>query len=890
MATFLRRLKYFLRRDRLARELADEIEFHRSLTSLRLEHEGMAPQDAETASRRLMGNITLAREDVRAIWIWPAIDKLWLDLRCAIRMLRRQPSFAVTAILTLAVGIGATTTVVSVVEAELLKPLPFPDAHRLVGVYTTGPRARLDSASLPDLLDWRAQSRAFDELAAFRSSRRRVLRGSGTPESIRVMPVTSNFFATLRLLPSRGRPFAAEDDAAAEAVILTDSSWRRFFSADPLVIGKAITLDDKAHIIVGVLGPEARLEFMREPDAFAVLDPRLPPRIDRSARDLHVIGRLRDQVDVTTADTEIRSIAQRVSREYPTDYNGRGTWVAGLRETSTGWNWRPLLFFLGAAVFVLLLSCVNVANLLLARALGRQREFAIRGALGGGRAALVRQLLVEGSLLAFPGAALGLMLAAWALQLLPAWLPPSYLDRGGHFALDARVYLIALAATGLTALTFGLVPGLFATRRAVHGSLGHGEWTVSGSPFHRRARHALVVVEIGLTLVLLVSAGLFLNSFARLTHIPLGFDPVGRLAMRVDLTGAPFAEPGQIVEFSTQLIARARAVPGIAAAAVASDVPLGSAMSIPFAVPGDGGPSIDSTPPVVPRAISPGLLSVLGIHRLAGRDFTADDIKGAPRVALINEHLARRAFSGKDPVGQYLDLRPPSTSKLEIGLVQIVGVVGNIKNVGMNEVDFNNVYLPIAQSPLPTIHLVVHATVPPLAAVDALRAEIHRLDPNLPVIAVTSMEQRVRDALRGDRFHLLLIGTFAIAGLVLAAVGIYGVMSYAIEQRRREFGVRLALGARPAEILALALGQCTRLGLAGAALGLALSLTLAKLLGNALYLVEREHEGLIYGVRTTDPLTLTAACLTLLFVATLAGLIPARRAAGVDPLVTLRCE
>jgi len=867
MATFLRRLKYFLQRDRLARELAAEIEHHRSMTRMRLEREGMTPQDAETASRRLMGNTALARDDARAIWIWPALDRLWLDARCAIRMLRRQPTFAITAILTLAVGIAATTTVVSIVEAELVKPLPFRDAHRLIAVYTTGPGALQDSASLPDLLDWRVQSRALDELAAFRWSRRRVLRGSGTPESIRVMPVTSNFFATLRLLPSRGRPFAAEDDAAAEAVILTDSSWRRFFSADPLVVGKAITLDDKSHVIVGVLRPEARLEFVPEPDVFAVLDPTPPHRIaiDRSARDLQVIGRLKDQVDLSTADTEIRSIARRVAHEYPAEYNGRGTWVGGLRETYTGWNWRPLMFFLGAAVFVLLLSCVNVANLLLARALGRQREFAIRGALGGGRTALVRQLLVEGSLLAFPGAALGLVLAAWALQLLPAWLPPSYLERGGHFALDARVYLIALAATGLTALTFGLVPGLFATRRALHGSLGHGERTVSGSPLHRRARHALVVVEIGL-------------------------NPVGRLTMRVDLTGAPFTEPGQIVEFSTQLIARARAVPGIAAAAVATDVPLGNVSSISFEVRGDPEPSLGSTPRVVPRAISPGLLSVLGIRRLAGRDFTAEDVKGAPRVALINEHLARRAFSGKDPVGQYLDLRPQTTSRIESGLAQIVGVVGNVKDVGMNEVDFKNVYLPIAQSPLPSIHLVVHATVPPLTVVDALRAEIHRLDPNLPVIAVTSMEQRVRDALRSDRFHLLLIGTFAITGLVLAAVGIYGVMSYAIEQRRREFGVRLALGARPGEILALALGQSTRLGLAGAALGLALSLMLAKLLGNALYLVEREHDGLIYGVRTTDPLTLTAACITLLVVATLAGLIPARRAARVDPLVTLRCE
>ena len=884
MMKLLRRIRYAIFNRRLEAELAEEIESHRAMLEDRV---------GAAESRRALGNVTLAREDSRDVWIWPSLERLRQDLRYGARLLRKQPAFAATAILTVAVGIGATTTVFSVVEAEIWKPLPFPDSHRLVAAYTTGPGpsgSQPEPVSAPDFLDWRAQSHAFEELAAFRWSVRHILRGRNGPEAVRGRPVTSNFFATLRRTPALGRPFGPEDDRPSRAVILTDGCWHRLFGADPQVVGRAITLDDEPYTVVGVMGAE-RLEFIPDLDVFTVADLTLPAARDRGARDVSAIGRLKEGVDRASAEADLRIIGQRLARDYPAEHAGRGVGVDGLREAHTGWNWRPLYFFLGAAGFVLLLSCANVANLLLARAIGRQREFAIRGALGGGRRALVRQLLVEGSLLALPGAAVGLVLASWTLKAVSTWLPPGYLDRGGQFALDARVLGFAIVAAGSTAIVFGLVPAFVATRRDLSAMLAQGGRIIGGSPAERHARHGLVVAEVTLALVLLFGAGLFLNSFVRLTRMPLGFDPQDRLTMQVSIAGAQYAESRQIIRFSERLVEAVRAVPGVRDAAVGTSVPLGGGTSVRFIVADRPRPATSEEPRGVIRAIAPEYFRTFGISLVAGRGFTARDVDGAPGVALINAHLARRFFAGENPVGKELVvLRGGAGSWVKGGSAQIVGVVSNVKDVGMNEVDFNNIYLPFAQSPAPSIQLIVSAGVPVEGVVDSVRQAALAVDPSLLTTGITTMAQRVDDALRSDRFHLLLIGAFAALAMALASVGIFGAMVYAIEQRTREFGVRLALGADRIGILALALGQSARLGLAGTALGLGLSLALARLLGDALYLVQGQHGGLIYGVSTTDPLTLTCACAAIVGGATLAGLIPARRATRVDPNVALRCE
>jgi len=881
------RLRYAIRSRQLRSELAREIEHHREMRQRNFERTGLTPREAELASRRALGNVTLAIEDARDVWIWPSLERLWQDVRYGLRLLKRQPSFSAIAILILTVGMGATTAVFSVVEFDLWKPLPFPRADRLVVAYTTGTdiRGRYDSVSSPELLDWRAQSHSFEQVAGYANAVRSVLRLGTGPESVSVLPVTANFFETLGRDSSLGRSFSDQDGGASRAAIISDTCWRRLFASDPGIVGRSLSIDSEDYAVVGVAAATP-FEFMTTPDLFVAVDLRASK--DRTVRDLRVIGRLEDEASLESARADLEIVAQRLAQDYPAVQKGRGIRLEGLRESNTGWNWRPLVFFLGAALFVLLLTCVNVAGLLLARALGRDREFAIRRALGGGRAALVRQLVVEGSMLTLPAAALGLLAARWAVDLLPAWLPPDYLSRGSQVVIDLRVYLFALAISGLTALLFGLAPAVLTWRRDLSGVMAQGGRTVAASPAQRRSRHALVIVEIAMALVLLVGAGLFVNSFVRLTCVPLGFEPQDRLTMRISAIGPRYADRRQVVQFAQSLIDRARAVPGVTGAVAGSSVPLGSGPLLRFVASDRIRPAPGEEPRGIIRSVTPGYFHLLGIRIIAGRDFTPEDRDGAPRVAAINETLARTFFAGEQPIGRNLELLKSTSPWMAAGTVQIVAIVANVKEVGINEIDFNGVYLPLAQSPPSPIQLIASTAIPPATVVAPLRAQLLAIDRDLPVSSVTTMAELVDEAFRSDRFNLLLIGAFAVLALVMAAVGVYGAMSYTMQQRTQEFGVRIALGAPRRTIFSLALGQAARLGAAGTALGLVLSLVLARILGNALYLVPREHNGLIYGVSTTDPLTLTTACTVLLIVAALAGYFPARRATRVDPMVALR--
>ena len=892
MPTLFRRLVYWLRRHRLDADLVEELENHRAMTQQRLEQAGMPAQEAASSSRRVLGNVTLAREDAREVWIWPSFERLWQDVRYGVRGLRQQPVFAATAILTLSIGIAAPTTVFSVLEAEMWKPLPFPDVDRLVAIYTTapGPRRVRDPVSGPDFLDWQAQTQAFEELAAIGNTAQRVLRGRDVPEFVRTTSVSSSFFTTLRRSPVLGRPFGPEDAPSPRAVILTDACWQRLFGADPNALGRTVLLDDLSYTVVGVMAPNARLVFMSDPDMFVLIDFDSAALRDRSRRQLRVIGRVKQSLTLPAAEAELRNVAARLAIDYPASHEGRGVVIEDLSASSAGFNWRPLYFFLGAAMFVLLLSCANVASLLLARAFRRQREFAVRAALGGGRAALVRQLLVEGALLAIPGTAGGVLLAVWAVGLFSASVPGDYLARGGPIEIDARVGAFALVLCCLTTMAFGLAPAMF-RRVDLSSTLAAGARAVAGSRRQRRARHALVAGEIMTAFVLVFGAGLFLTSFVRLMGVPLGFDPVNRFTMGIALTGSRYADSRATLDFSTQLLERARAIPGVAAVAVATSVPLDSGPLALFGVGGRPRPATGEEHRAVARAVSPGYFEALAIPRRAGREFTDEDVEGSPRVVIINESLARRVFAGENPVGRELMLLPGSrTAWLKVGTLQIVGVVSSTKDVRINEVDFNNIYLPFAQQPVTPMQLVVKASVPPAALVDPVRQAVLALDRDLPVLGVRTMAQRVHEAFREDRFHLLLIGSFALVAIVLAAGGVYAAMAYAVQQRTAEFGLRLALGARPSGILSLALGQSVRLGLAGTVLGLGLCLALARMLGDALYLVERSHNGLIYGVTTTDPVTLGYACAVIAGVTVIAGIVPARRAMRVDPVVALRSE
>jgi putative ABC transport system permease protein len=876
-----RRAVYLLRRDREARELAEEMEFHRSLLARGSEADGGGPGPA-------FGNVTLAREDAREVWIGRLPEQAWRDAVYGARGLRREPTFTLTALLTLALGSATTITVFSVVDAEIWKPLPLPEAHRLVAVEASAPGTRQSSeqVSVADFMDWRAQSRLADYIARLPTSRRELRQD--TAESVTTRPVSADFFRILRQEPRLGRSFSAEDERGPRTAIVSDAGWKRLFNADPTVVGRTVSIDEESYAIVGIAGP--RLEFMTEPDFFVVFDPTAAELRDRSVRVLDVYARLRPGATLEQAQAELRAIAGRIALEVP-DNVGHGVELFDLQRHETGFNWRPLFFFLGAAALVLVLSCLNVANLLLARAFRRQREFAIRGALGGGRRALVRQLIVEGLLLAVPGAAAGALVSIWVLALFTSQIPPGFLGRGTQIQPDLRVAMFVFAVAGGTTLLLALVPLVFARRVELNLMLG-GSRTAGYSSRQRRMRTALLVGQVTMTLVLLAGAGLFLRSFARLTEVSLGFEPDNRVALRITPSGARYAGDPAVLGFSQRLLEQARGAAGVRDAAVGSSSPLGE----------QGGPAVEVVVPERPLAVtaekstaliatvSPGYFRTLGIARLAGREFTEEDVTGAPRVAIVNELMARRLFPGESALGKRLQVMPLARTGWTnlSGTVVIVGVMANVRNFGLNEVEFSNLYVPFAQAPAPAVELIVSATIPAGQITDTLRTAVRSVDPALAITRMTTLPDRVDGAFRGARFNLQLIGFFALVATLLAGVGVYGAMACAVEERRREFGVRLALGALPRMILGSSLRESARIGLAGGVLGAAITLVLARILGNALYLVPGKHGGLLYGVTTTDPIALGGSFVTLIAIATLSGLVPARQATRIDPLVALR--
>jgi putative ABC transport system permease protein len=892
LTRFIRRAAFWLRAGRHDADLAGELEYHRARTQAALEADGLPPAEAAARSRRAMGNVTLAREDARETWIFAAVERIWRDAVYGARALRREPAFAVTALLTLTLGIATTTTVFSVVDTELWKPLPFPQPAQLVAVSSQKPGTpgEYERVSAPDLLDWQAQSR-LAEYAAEGTWGRRILRRHGA-ESVLVEAVTANYFRVLDHAPRIGRAFSAEQDGHGRAAIVTDRGWRRLFDADPGIVGSSLLLDGEDYTVVGILAGQ-HFEFGNEPDLYATFDPSAAAFRDRDGRQLSVIGRVRSGATVAQAEAELQAIAARIAEAYPDDHAGHRVGLRDLRLSSSAYNWRPLFFFLAAAVLVLILSCINVANLLLARALRRRREFAIRGALGGGRGSLVRQLVVEGALLAVPGAAAGALLSTWALQVFGTQIPEEYLIRGGHFTLNTRLALFVILISVVTTVLLSLAPMVFARRVELNLMLGQGGRTAGGSRRQVRARNGLLVAQLTVTLVLMAGAGVFVTSFLRLVRAPLGFDPHDRVSLKVPLIGPRYEGDAPVLAFAERLLERARATAGVQAAALDTSSPLDSGPTIRLVAADRPRPAAGDEPYAIVRAVTPDFFRTLAIDLRAGRAFAAEDVAGAPRVAIVNEYLAAQLFPGGNAVGQRIDLVPGARTPWarRPGIVQIVGVVPNVKDVGVNEVEYGNIYLPFAQMiPAARLELIVKAGIPAARLAGTLRSLVAEIDPDLPNAQIQTFEDRVENALAGDRFNAALIGVFAAVGILLAAVGIYGAMACAVQERTREFGVRLALGQAPGAIVRATLWQSARFGLAGGVMGLAILLVIARVLGNALYLVRGEHNGLLYGVTTTDPLSLGGAATVLVVIAVLSGILPARQATRTDPLIALRSE
>ena len=807
------------------------------------------------------------------------------DARHALRRLWREPTVALTATLTLALGVATTTTVFSVVDAELWKPLPFPHARELVKI-SARVGGRITPISGAELLDWRAGVPAVVEMAGDGLVSRQTLQ-LDTAQSVLVSHVTANYFDVLGRRLLAGRTFGQDDGRGSRTVVLTDRSWRRLFESTPATIGRTVPLDGQQVTIIGVV--QANDSMGPDADLFLAMNEGSPEFADRSQTLLYgAIGRLQSGLDLRVAQAQIEAAAARESSAGP---GPRTIHVEDLSEFYRSSNGRPLYFLLGASLVVLLLSAVNVASLVLARAFSRMREFALRGALGGGQLALARQLLAEAAWLALPAGALGAFLAQWGVGAIAVQLPDDVLLRGTEIPVDYRVWLFAFAISSATALVFALVP-LVATRRLdLVAALGAGART-GRTAAAGRARFVLLTSQFALTMVLLCGAAIFLKSFVALNDIPLGFDPSDRLVMRTPLGGPRYASDAAIHEYADRVLAVARATPGVRDAGLGSSSPLGSGPMVTFAFPDRPRPAPGREPRAIIRAATPAFFRSLGISILRGRDFTDADSNGAPRVAIVNAHLADQIAGDANPIGRTIELLPGARTAWtrRPGVLEIIGVVANVKEVGLNEVLFSGIYVPVTQMTPPGFELIARTSVPSVSVADTLRQRLAAIDTAVPMSRVSTFDERIDRALRPGRFNLMLISAFAAAGVLLACVGIYGAVAYAIQARTRELGICLALGAHPARLVRSALWQAARVGIAGGVLGLLATLALARAMGDALYLVPGSHNGLLYGVSTTDPMMLGAAFAGITIVAVFAAMAPARRISRLDPVRALRSE
>ena len=802
------------------------------------------------------------------------------DLRYAFRLLAKSPSFTLIAVLTLALGIGANTAIFTVVNGVLLRPLGFRDPSRvvLVAEKTSYPTV---STSYENYIDWRGQSHSFESLEATRGTAI-TLTGTGEPERLNARMATAPLFSLLGVNAILGRTFLAEEDRAggAPVVILSYGLWQRHFGAARDILGKSITLDSQPYTVVGVL--PGGFELLQPADVFLPFTPwakTLPD--DRNWHPgIFVIGRLKDGITREQARTEMVGITKRLEQQYPIYNTGKSADVVGLQEQLVQ-NVRPaLLLLLGAVGAVLLIACLNVANLLLARAAARGREVAIRTSMGASRWRVTRQLITESLLLSLAGGTLGLLFA-WAslgpLLKLSSTSVPAVLTVG----LDRWVLFFTLVVSFVTGLVFGIVPAVRTAKLDLRETLNEGSRGSTTGIGQHRIRGVLVAAEIAMAMLLLVGAGLLLRSFSRLQEVPPGFQADHLLVADLPLSLTAYSKPQQRFEFFDRLVARAKSLPGVRSAGAASFLP----------VSGGGGAlhfNINGRPPKSPhdytvtgyRTVTPNYFETLGMPLAQGRFFTAADTEKAPTVVVINSAMARTYFPGENPLGKRLQLGAIPES--DVPWMEVVGVVGDVRQ-GLDLDPQAEMYLPYRQAdqvlPVFQLSIVLRTATDPLLQAAALRSALGEIDPNQPLVRVRTMEENMAATVAQPRFRTWLIGIFAALALVLAGVGVYGVMSYTVTQRTSEIGIRVTLGAQPEDVFRIVVGEGLRLALAGVGAGILAALALTRLL-----------RSFLYGVSAYDPLTFGGVALILTLVAVAASFFPARRATLVDPLVALRYE
>jgi len=796
------------------------------------------------------------------------------DLTFAFRMLARSPGFTAAAVLTLALGIGANTTIFTGVNAILLRPLPYPEPDRLVEIgEKTRQEARANVVAYPDFLDWQEQNKAFAEMAAYQLASFN-LTGADEPERVAGLRITANFFRTLGVKPALGRDFLAEEDqpGGSAVLLLSHRLWQRRFGADPAVIGQTVPLDGRGHVVVGVLPPRA-LAY-EEADAFVPLGPSKPGLMDRGTRNaLLVKGRLKPGVTRAQAQADLDVIAQRLEQQYPETNTGRRAVVSSPRRAEAEDAQTVLLMLTGSAGFVLLIACGNLASLMLARGARRSKEMAIRLALGASRARVIRQLLVESALLALAGGGAGLWAGIWGCRGLNALVPQINQIAVGGFTIDGRVLGFTMAISLLTALMFGLAPALRASKPDLQETLKEGA-TRSGQGLPRhRLQKALVVVQVALACVLLVGSGLLMQSLYRLITLDPGFNPRQVLTVKLYRDGSRRSDPQRESAFWKELFPRLQSLPGVVSVAAAFPMPLEpSSWTMHLYIEGRPLPAPGQEFLTDCFSVSPDYFRTLGIRLLSGRAFSpAEGAQGA-KVAVINRTLAQRQWPGANPIGQRLRVLPLETPD---PWVTVVGVVADIRLHALNEPPKPALYLPANGGAC----LIIRTESSPLSLLAAVRKQVRDLDKDQPLYDCKSLEQCMAESVVGERVTTWLLGVFAGIALALASVGIYGLVSYSVAQRTHEIGVRMALGAERRQVTRQVVGGGMKLVLVGLAAGLAAACGLTRFLSSVLY-----------QVRPTDPATFAAVFCLLAGVALLASYLPARRAAKVDPMVALRYE
>jgi len=816
------------------------------------------------------------------------VEFIWQDMRYGARMLLKSPGFTVVAVLTLALGIGANTAIFSVVNFVLLRPLEYANPDQLVMVWERNTKKGWNESptSFADFVDFRDNAKSV-ELVAFTDTNFN-LTGGDQPERVAGLRVSANLFSLLGVNPARGRWFAPGEDkpGAGHVLILSYGLWQRSFGGNSNLVNQTVQLNGQSYTVVGVMPPTFKFppafsarttseELISNADLWVPLTTDDVPLI-RNIRNLKMIGRLKAGVAPQQAQAEINSIASRLAREYPDVNAGLESVVIPLHEQIVGDVRAALLILLGAVVLVLLIACANIANLLLSKATARHKEIAIRTALGANRGRLLRQLLTESTLLGLLGGGFGFLVAYAGSKTLVSFGSFS-IPQLTDFSFDMKVPLFALVVSLLTSLIFGLAPAIDASNPNLNEALKEGGRSSSGGATRARLRNALVITEVALAVVLVTASGLMLRSFVRLQGTSSGLNPHNLITLELELPDVRYHAAQQQTLFQQQLLQRVGSLPGVQNAATVDNLPFsGNAFNTSFTIEGRPTGPTTETPRAYYRVISPDYFPAIGIELHKGNQFTDRDTAEQPGVAIVNETAAQRYWPGVDPLGKRIKRGRPESKN---PWLTVIGIVSGSRQLSLKEGSQPEIYVPYLQNPGLTFTLVARTASDPRSLTGALRKEVLSADREIPAVNIKLMEELISNSVAKERFYVLLLAVFAALALILAAVGVYGVMSYSVTLRTRDIGIRMALGARPVDIFKHIVGQALLLGLIGLGVGIVLAIASTRVMSS-----------LLYGINATDPLTLAITSLVLLAVALLASYLPARRATRVDPLVTLRYE